>query len=109
MKRTLSRNARKLALSAIGLLAAVLYPVTLDAQSISITKPAANEAISGFTGYYFQVSLTSALSVVRVCYTVDAYPAYNPGIDAPTALGCSINPPFSYPYNSYWNLNGPYQ
>jgi hypothetical protein len=87
----------------------VLCAVALDAQSISITKPASGDAVSGYAGYQFQVSLASAPSVVRVCYTVDGYAAYNPGIDAPTNLGCSIAPPFSYPYNSYWNLNGSHQ
>jgi len=87
----------------------VLWALALNAQSISITSPAANAALTGWTGNTFSVSLTSAPSVVKVCYTVDAYPAYNPGIDAPSTLGCSISTPFSYPYNSYWNLNGPHQ
>jgi Bacterial Ig-like domain (group 2) len=86
-----------------------LWAATLTAQSISITNPSSGAALSGYTGNEFQVSLTSAPSVVRVCYTVDAYSAYNPGIDAPTTLGCSITSPFSYPYNSFWNLNGPHQ
>src|SRR5271154_5902808 len=87
----------------------VLCAVALGAQSISITQPAANDTLSGFDGYYFLVSLSSAPSAVKVCYTVDSYGAYNPGIDAPTTLGCSNAAPFSYPYNSYWNLNGPHQ
>ncbi len=81
----------------------------LEAQSISITKPAANDSISGSSGYYFHVSVASAPSVVRVCYVVDSYPAYNPGIDAPTTLGCSIRAPFSLPYNTFWNGNGAHQ
>jgi hypothetical protein len=81
----------------------------LDAQSISITQPASGEAVSGYAGYQFQVSLTSAPSVTHVCYTVDAYAAYNPGIDAPTILGCTLIPPFSYPYNSYWNADSPHE
>lgn len=109
MKRPLSRNARKLGLGGVSLLLGILCGAPLDAQSISITAPAANAALTGWTGNTFAVSLTSAPSVVKVCYTVDAYPAYNPGSDAPTALGCSISTPFSYPYNSYWNLNGPHQ
>jgi len=91
------------------LFACVLCAVALEAQSIAISNPASGAALSGYSGYQFQVSLTSAPSVTRVCYTVDAYAAYNPGIDAPTTLGCSITPPFSYPYNSYWNLNGSHQ
>ncbi len=87
----------------------ILCAATLEAQSISITHPAANDSVSGFSGYYFQVALTSAPTVVEVCYTVDTYAAYNPGIDAPTTLGCSIIPPFNYPYNTYWNLNGTHQ
>jgi hypothetical protein len=87
----------------------VLWAVTLEAQSISITNPSSGAAVSGYAGFQFQVSLTSAPSVARVCYTVDFYAAYNPGIDAATTLGCSITPPFSYSYNSYWNLNGPHQ
>jgi hypothetical protein len=90
------------------LLLYVLWAVTLDAQSISITKPAANEALTGWSGNTFTVSYSGA-DIVEVCYTVDAYAAYNPGIDAPTTLGCSITRPFSYPYNSFWNLNGPHQ
>jgi Bacterial Ig-like domain (group 2) len=86
----------------------VLWTVALEAQSISITNPASGGTVSGYT-YQFQVALTSAPSVARVCYTVDAYPAYNPGIDAPTTLGCSITPGFGYPYNSFWNLNGSHQ
>ncbi len=84
----------------------LLCAVALDAQSISITRPASGDAVSGYAGYQFQVSLTSAPSVTQVCYTVDAYAAYDPGINAPTTLGCSLIPPFSYPYNSYWNGNG---
>ena len=89
------------------LLLCVLWAITLDAQSISITKPTANAALTGWTGNTFRVSYSGA-DIVEVCYTVDAYAAYNPGIDAPTTLGCSITPPFSYPYNSFWNLNGPH-
>jgi Bacterial Ig-like domain (group 2) len=86
-----------------------LCAVALDAQSISITQPTAGASITGYAGYQFQVSLTSAPSVTRVCYTVDAYAAYDPGINAATTLGCSLSPPFSYPYNSYWNPNGSHQ
>jgi hypothetical protein len=87
----------------------LMCAVALKAQSISITTPAANATVSGFSGFSFQVLVTSAPSVVKVCYVVDSYPAYNPGIDAPTTLGCSLNPPFSMPYNSYWNGNGSHQ
>jgi len=92
-----------------GLLLWIACALALEGQSISITKPAANEAVTGYSGYFFQAALTAAPSVVKVCYMVDSYPAYNPGIDAPTTLGCSIRPPFSYPYNSFWNGNGPHQ
>jgi hypothetical protein len=54
----------------------------LVAQSMAITKPAANDILSGFTGYQFHASLNSAPAAVKVCYTVDAYPAQNPGIDS---------------------------
>ena len=73
-----------------------LWVVALKAQSISITTPAANDAVSGFSGYYFQSSLNAARSVVKVCYVVDSYPAYNPGIDGPTTLAALL--PLRSPY-----------
>src|SRR5277367_7109484 len=86
----------------------VLLSVALKAQSISITQPASGATVTGINDQ-FRVSLASAPSTARVCYTVDAYPAYNPGIDAITTLGCSFGPSYAYPFNSYWNLNGPHQ
>lgn len=82
--------------------------VSAFGQSITVTAPAANQAISG-TSFTLRVSLSSAPSVVKVAYTCDSYPCYNPGIDAPTTLGVSNTPPFSYDFNSYWYLNGPHQ
>lgn len=83
----------------------------LHAQSISITSPASGATWSGWTGQQFAVALTSAPSVVRVCYSVDAYPAANPGADplaisgnagALYAAGCSNSAPFSLPVNTFW-------
>ena len=81
----------------------------LQAQSISITSPTANQAVSGFTGFSFMVNVTNAPSTARVCYTVDAYPATNPGFGALSTAGCSITPPYSYDYNTYWVMNGSHQ
>jgi len=81
--------------------------VTLGAQSISITAPALGGTVSGFSGYLFKVALMSAPSVSRVCYTINGYPATNPGFGPLGAVGCSITPPFSYTWNTYWVGNGP--
>jgi hypothetical protein len=94
--------------SAFSLLS-IFCAMALKAQSISITTPAPNATVNGFSGYSFQAQLTSAQAIVKVCYIVDSYPAYNPGIDAGTALGCSVTAPFSMPYNSFWNGNGSHQ
>ena len=91
------------------LVLSILCVAALKAQSIAITTPAPNATVSGSSGFYFQTSLSSAPSVVKVCYTLDAYPLYNPGIDAPTSMGCSIAAPFSVQYNSFRDGNGPHQ
>jgi len=95
----------------------VAFAGALQAQSIAVTTPTANQTVSGYSGFSFQVSLTSAPATARVCYTVDAYPATNPGdpstwmtgTGALAYAGCSITPSFSYTWNSFWVLNGPHQ
>lgn len=80
-----------------------------SADSISVTYPGAGTpALTGWTGNRFAVSYSGA-DIAEVCYIVDAYGLYNPGIDAPTTLGCSIAPPYSVEFNSFWYLNGPHQ
>jgi hypothetical protein len=87
------------------LVLACLPFAALEAQSIAITQPSAGATLSGYN-FQFQVSVTSAPSVARVCYTVDTYPAYNPGINAITTLGCSVTAStFPWPYNSFWSTN----
>src|SRR5215469_180906 len=89
----------------------------LEAQSLTITSPSSNQNISGYAGLSFAVTLNAAPSVVRVCYAVDGYPATNPGdvytwgtnLGGLAYTGCSITPPFSLPWNSFWTLNGPKQ
>lgn len=85
----------------------VLCAVALQAQSISIANP--GSGIPTITGSSNSFTVTySGAAITKVCYTLDVYPLYNPGIDAPTVLGCSVTAPFSIPYNSYWNGNGPH-
>ena len=89
----------------------------LQAQSVSIVAPTAGQAISGYSGTSFAVSLSSASSVDRVCYQVDAYRAFNPGFGSPynSSLandyvnGCSRFAPYAMPWNSYWVADGPHQ
>lgn len=79
------------------------------ADSISVTYPGGGTpALAGWTGNTFAVSYSGA-DIVEVCYIVDAYGLFNPGIDAPTTLGCSIAPPYRVEFNSFWYLNGPHQ
>jgi hypothetical protein len=82
----------------------------LHAQSISITSPTSGASWTGWTGQQFAASLTSAPSVVLVCYSVDAHPATNAGANplaisgnggALLASGCSNTAPFSFPVNSF--------
>lgn len=88
-------------------LLSVLCALSLDAQSVSITQPAANAALTGWNNM-FTVSYAGT-DIAEVCYTVDSYLLYNPGIDAPTSVGCSTAPPFTVQFNSFWYLNGPHQ
>lgn len=90
-------------------LVCIVCATALKAQSVSITSPAPNQVLSGFTGFSFTVALSSAPSVSGVCYTVDAYPALNPGFGALMTVGCSITTPFSMPWNSFWVGNGSHQ
>lgn len=88
-------------------LVSVLCALSLDAQSVSITQPATNAALTGWNNT-FTVSYAGT-DIAEVCYTVDSYLLYNPGIDAPTSVGCSTAPPFAVQFNSFWYLNGPHQ
>ena len=73
------------------------------AQSITVTTPTPNQVLSGFAGFKFTVSLASAPSVSRVCYTIDAYPL--PG----TAPDCITAAPWSANWDTFWVWNGPHQ
>lgn len=84
----------------------VLCVARLEAQSISITNPVSGTPTISGSSNTFTVNLSSAPNVVEVCYTLDVYPVYDPGINASSALGCSAAQPFSIPYNSYWYGNG---
>lgn len=95
----------------------VLYALcsaTLQAQSISVISPTSGATLSGWTGNQFAVSLSSAPSAVQVCYTLDAYPAVNPGppgvvsgnSGALLVAGCSNAAPYSFPVDTYWWANG---
>lgn len=88
------------------LLILAAFGAALEAQSVSIAIPTANQPVSGYSGFSFAVSLTNAPSVVRVCYAVDGYPAANPGFGPLATIGCTITPSFSLPWNSFWVLNG---
>lgn len=89
----------------------------LQGQSVAVVTPSSGTTWSGWTGNQFAVSLTNASSAVQVCYTVDAYPATNPGppgvisgtSGALLDAGCSNTPPFSFPVNSYMWANGSHQ
>ena len=91
------------------LLSASLLAQSMVAQSISITSPTAGAIWTGWTGRQFTVALSSAPSVVEVCYTVDAHPATNPGpplvisgnSGALLASGCSDSAPFAFPVNTF--------
>lgn len=92
-----------------------LASAAASAQSIAITSPASgNPSWTGWTGNQFTVSLTSAPSVVQVCYTLDTYPAVNPGppgvvsgnSGALLVAGCSNAAPYSFPVDTYWWGNG---
>jgi hypothetical protein len=102
------------------LLILVVCTAALKAQSIAVTSPpSGTPAWSGYSGNQFQASLTSAPNISQVCYTVDSYPATNPGSTgiaqqaggALAAVGCSLmsQSPFTFPVNSFWWLNGPHQ
>jgi hypothetical protein len=84
------------------LILTVFLPV-LSAQSVTIISPTANQALTGYSGFSFQVTLTSAPTTARVCFTVDAYPA--PGL----ASSCALSAPWSLAWNTFWTLNGPHQ
>lgn len=93
----------------------ILATMSLAAQSIAITSPTASATWTGWKDSSFAVQLTSAPSVVRVCYSVDAYPATNAGADiyavsgnlgALYAAGCSNAAPFSFPVNTFWWADG---
>ena len=86
------------------LLLCALCAVALKAQSISITAPATGATVTG-TSYTITHLLTSVPTAVKVCDVLDSYALYNPGTNAPLSLGCSITPPFSIQYNSFWNGN----
>lgn len=87
----------------------VLLAGTLAAQSIAITSPSPGEAWTGWTGHEFRVSISGGDSIVRVCYSVDAHAATNPGppmvisgnSGALRAAGCSNSSPFAFPVNTF--------
>jgi hypothetical protein len=91
---------------------------TLAAQSISITSPSSGEVWTGWTGREFTVSISDGASVVRVCYSVDAHSATNPGppmvisgnSGALRAAGCSNSAPFDFPVNTFlWGDGGQHE
>jgi hypothetical protein len=98
-------------------IALVVCVAALRAQSITITAPAANQVVTGYTGFSFAVTLSGAPSVARVCFVVDAYSATNPGdvytwgtnLGGLAYSGCSTAAPYSLRWNSFWTLNGPRQ
>src|SRR5579862_7961034 len=92
------------------ILVLALCTVGLQAQSMSVTSPVANQVVSGFSGFFFAVNLTGAASsVARVCYAVDGYPATNPGYGGLATAGCTLTPGFTQPWSTFWVMNGPHQ
>jgi hypothetical protein len=87
----------------------LLFSACAWAQSITITAPTANQAISGFQGFAFTVSVSSLPALAAVCYTVDAYPALGSPVLTAGDVACSYTSPWSLPFNTYKNLNGPHQ
>jgi hypothetical protein len=75
----------------------------LPAQSVTITVPAANQTLSGFSGFSFAASVSGTPNPTTVCYTVDGYPVPGPG------PSCSKTPPYAVPWDTVWDLNGPHQ
>lgn len=77
-------------------------------QTITVTNPGAGTpTLSGFTGNAFTVSLSGfSATPARVCYNVDAYPAYNPGFGPLLAVGCATAAPFSYNWNTNYVFPG---
>ena len=81
--------------------------------NFSISSPTSGASWTGWTGNTFSL-IGAPPSTAKVCYTVDAYPAGNPGAD-PLAIsgdmgslyasGCSNTPPFSFPANTFWWAN----
>src|SRR3984957_4779552 len=94
-----------------------LCTAALQAQSISVVAPTAGQTLSGWHGFSFAFSCSSAPNVPIVCYPVDAHPATNPGppnvisgnLGAFLATGCWNLPPYSLPVNTFLWLNGPHQ
>ena len=94
-----------------------LCAAALQAQSIAVVAPSAGQTLSGWHGFSFAVSVSSAPNVSLVCYTVDANPATNPGppnvisgnLGAFLATGCWNLPPYSFPVNTFLWFNGPHQ
>ena len=84
------------------LMSCVLCAAGAYGQSVSVTAPTANQTLSGFSGFSFAASVSSAPSVLTVCYTVDSYSVPNP------AGSCSSSANYSLPWNTFWVLNGPH-
>ena len=77
--------------------------------SCTVTAPA---TLAGYRGQQYSVNLTNAPNVTRVQYITDAYPNYNPGLNAGGNIGTvsvfdTRDPHFPLPINSFWTLNGP--
>jgi hypothetical protein len=99
---------KRCSLSGVVPVLALIFAAACAGQTITIANPTPGATISGISTL-FTATIVSAPSVVRVVWQVDAYSAYNPGIDGPTTVGNSVSAPFSYNFNSYWYLNGPHQ
>jgi len=85
------------------------------AQTCAITSPTAAQSVAGYDSFSGSINLAISYSGVpaltggHVQYTVDAYPAVNPGFGGVTTTGNSTLAPYTYPFNSYWYPNGPHQ
>lgn len=85
-------------------------------QSITAS---ANSCTSGFTGCTFTAVATSAPTIARVVYSVDAYPAIgwdlyggattNQTIAATTSVGHVLSAPWTLHWNTFNVMNGPHQ
>ncbi len=79
------------------------------AQTCTITSPTSGQVLSGYSGTNLTVSLSGVSNADHVQYYIDGYPAYDPGLGPASVLGISSSAPnFAFPYDSFWDGNGPH-